>query len=159
MYPTDQWPTTPVVWMDEMPRCVGACQQGKIPCPHPLACSCHTLSDAEFADLAAELTTDHAPLSTLAEGLLESEAHHPHHRAAPRLPRAPQSTGLVDVLASAAALGAAWVLHTAGRMGATLSASGRHPNRADQVLLLAVAAGTVGGWAWAIWALLGLLAG
>lgn len=152
MYPTDQWPTTPVVWMNEMPRCVGACQQGHIPCPYPLACSCNTLSDAEFVDLAAELTTDHAPLSTLAEGALETGTH---NRVATRLPRAQQSTGLVDVLTSAAALGAAWVLHTAGRMSATLFASGR----ADQVLLLAVAACTVGGWVWAIWTLLGLLAG
>lgn len=57
-YPTDQWPTQPVVWRNELPRCVGACQQGRIPCPHPLACSCTTLSADEFDDTAAELTTD-----------------------------------------------------------------------------------------------------
>lgn len=65
-YPTDEWPTTPVVWQNEMPRCVGACQQGRIPCQHPLACSCTTLSDMEFDDAAAELTTDRAPLASTA---------------------------------------------------------------------------------------------
>lgn len=62
-YPSDEWPTMPVVWFNEMPRCVGACQQGRIPCQHPLACSCTTLSDVDFDDVAAELTTDHAPLT------------------------------------------------------------------------------------------------
>lgn len=61
-YPTDQWPTQPIVWRTELPRCVGACQQGRIPCPHPLACSCTTLSAEEFDDASAELTTDRMPL-------------------------------------------------------------------------------------------------
>lgn len=61
-YPTDNWPTIPVVWRNELPRCVGACKQGRIPCPHPLACSCTTLSPEEFSDVATELTTDRMPL-------------------------------------------------------------------------------------------------
>lgn len=66
-YPTDQWPTMPVVWRHELPHCVGACKQGRIPCQHQLACSCTTLSDAEFDDVAAELTTDRAPLRPMDE--------------------------------------------------------------------------------------------
>ncbi len=55
-------PTVPVVYRDELPRCVGACSQGRWPCRHPLACSIRECSPEEFADIQAELTTDRAPL-------------------------------------------------------------------------------------------------
>lgn len=60
-------PTVPVVYRDELPRCVGACSQGRWPCRHPLACSVRC-SDEEFTDIKAELTTDHAPLVDAAPG-------------------------------------------------------------------------------------------
>lgn len=53
-------PTVPVVYRDELPRCVGACQSGNYPCRHPLACSV-ACTDDEFADIQAELMSDHAP--------------------------------------------------------------------------------------------------
>lgn len=61
-YPTDNWPTQPVVWRHELPHCAGACSQGRMPCPHPLACSVRCADETERADVDAELTTDRMPL-------------------------------------------------------------------------------------------------
>lgn len=58
----EELPTVPVIYRDELPRCVGACSQGRWPCRHPLACSIQACPDEEWADIRAELMTDHAPL-------------------------------------------------------------------------------------------------
>ena len=58
----EELPTVPVIYRDELPRCVGACSQGRWPCRHPLACSIQQCDATEWEDIRAELTTDHGPL-------------------------------------------------------------------------------------------------
>lgn len=55
--------TQPMVYhLSDMPHCIGACYQGRKPCASPIACRVQ-LTEADRADLAAELTTDTMPLT------------------------------------------------------------------------------------------------
>jgi len=61
--PTWDLNTLPIVYASDLPACVGACDQGRRPCRHPLACSVRCADEEERADVAAELTTDLEPLT------------------------------------------------------------------------------------------------
>jgi hypothetical protein len=76
--PTWDLHTLPLVYAADLPSCVGACNQGRQPCRHPLACSTRCHDDDERADVAAELTTDREPLTRAEmfdalEAVLEAE--------------------------------------------------------------------------------------
>ncbi len=54
-------PTRPMAFLLERgPSCCGACQQGRIDCPHPMICG-GQLTDAELDDALAEIEHDTRP--------------------------------------------------------------------------------------------------